>query len=187
MKLVLLGDSIRMGYQDAVKTKCPEAEVWGPEFNGCHSQYELDRFQEWVVEREPDVLHINFGIHDSMQFADGRPQILPDQYRINLTRYVARIKELKTIRMIWATTTPVFMPTADVPMSDWPPNPTHPIDEYNEAALTIVNEEGLQVNDLHAVIMANDYARCLCEDGCHMTDFGNEVLSDAVVEAVRQT
>ena len=40
------------------------------------------------------------------------------------------------------------------------------------------------VNDLHNVIIQNGFIRCLTEDGCHMTEFGNEVLSDAVVEAI---
>ena len=45
--------------------------------------------------------------------------------------------------------------------------------------------EGPPDNDLHDVILSNDFAKCLSEDGCHMTAFGNEVLSDAVVEAIR--
>jgi hypothetical protein len=44
--------------------------------------------------------------------------------------------------------------------------------------------EGLPVNDLHEVIMSNDHTRCLSEDGCHMTEFGNEVLSDTVVKSI---
>ncbi len=40
------------------------------------------------------------------------------------------------------------------------------------------------MNDLHDVIVRNDFSKCLAEDGCHMTGFGNEVLSDAVVKAV---
>jgi len=40
-------------------------------------------------------------------------------------------------------------------------------------------------NYANKVILRNDFAKCLSEDGCHMTAFGNEVLSDAVVEAIR--
>jgi len=30
----------------------------------------------------------------------------------------------------------------------------------------------------------SDFTRCLREDGCHMTEYGNEVLSDAVAQAI---
>ena len=60
------------------------------------------------------------------------------------------------------------------------------IQQYNAAALEIVNREGIPVNDLHEAIMRNDFAECLCEDGCHMTEFGNQVLSNAVVEAIKE-
>jgi len=42
----------------------------------------------------------------------------------------------------------------------------------------------LAIDDLHDVIVRSDFAKCLTEDGCHMTAFGNEVLADAVVKAI---
>ena len=56
--------------------------------------------------------------------------------------------------------------------------------KYNAAAREIVTSESLPINDLHDVVIRNDYTKCLSEDGCHMTEFGNEVLSDAVAEAI---
>jgi len=47
-----------------------------------------------------------------------------------------------------------------------------------------MKSEGLPINDLHAVIVRSDFSKCLTQDGCHMTEFGNEVLSDAVVKAI---
>ena len=70
-------------------------------------------------------------------------------------------------------------------MAEWEVNEGAEIKQYNTAALTIVQREGLPVNNLHEVIMRNGFSQCLSEDGCHMTEFGNEVLSDAVVKAIR--
>jgi len=42
----------------------------------------------------------------------------------------------------------------------------------------------MAVNDLHDVILRNDFSKCLTQDGCHMTEFGNDVLSDAVAEVI---
>ena len=183
MKVVLIGDSIRMGYQPLVTKKCKKAEVWGPTENCRHSLWVLDHFQEWVADQEPDVVHVNFGIHDCIPMFDGDHQILLPQYRLSLKRVIAKVKELGNTQMVWATTTPLYRSEQDKPMNEWQIRGDANLKVYNDAALEIVQAEGLPVNDLHEVIMSNDYTKCLIEDGCHMTEFGNEVLSDAVVKA----
>jgi lysophospholipase L1-like esterase len=186
MKVVLIGDSIRMGYQPLVVKKLDaQAAVWGPAQNCRHSLWALDHFQEWVADQHPDVVHVNFGIHDAVIQADGEHQILLNQYRLCLRRFIAKIKGLGDAKMIWATTTPLYTPQEGTPMHQWQKRTAARIDDYNAAALEIVNPEGIPVNDLHGVVMDNDYTKCLLEDGCHMTEFGNEVLSDAVVGAVK--
>ena len=87
--------------------------------------------------------------------------------------------------MIWATSTPLYEPEKDKPISEWQIVAKAEVQAYNAAALEIVTREGIPVNDLHEVIMRNDFAKCISADGCHMTAFGNEVLSDAVVKAIR--
>ena len=52
------------------------------------------------------------------------------------------------------------------------------------AALEIIREHKIAVNDLHQVILDSDYTKCLQADGCHMSDFGQEVLAQAVANAV---
>jgi len=184
MKVVLIGDSIRMGYQPLVAKKCKEAEVWGPAENCRHSLWALDHFQEWVADQNPDVVHVNFGIHDASIQPDGQHQILLPQYRLCLQRFINKVKELGNTRMIWATTTPIYTPERGVPMAQWQVYADAEIKEYNAAALEIIKREGLSVNYLHEVIVRNDFTKCLSEDGCHMTEFGNEALSDAVVKAI---
>ena len=184
MKVVLIGDSIRAGYQPLVAKKCKKAEVWGPKDNCRHSLWALDHFDVWVAPQQPDVIHVNFGIHDTAIQEDGEHQILLPQYRLCLARFINKVKALGDTKMIWATTTPVYEPEPEKPMPDWSIRKQAEIEGYNAAALEIVQSEGLPVNDLHEVVVRNDFARCLSEDGCHMTDFGNEVLSDAVVKAI---
>lgn len=88
--------------------------------------------------------------------------------------------------MIWALTTPLYSPDPAKPMEEWRIADNHEIKAYNDAALEIVQNERMPINDLHDVIVRNNFSKCLTEDGCHMTDFGNEVLSDAVVEAIAE-
>jgi len=186
-KAVLIGDSIRMGYQPFVQAKLAgEMEVWGPPENCRHRLWALDHFPAWVAEREPDILHVNFGIHDQSEntHGDGQVQILPEQYALCLKRFIAKVRALpKAPVMIWATSTPLFEAKVGTPMQEWPTRGQ--IDRYNGIALEIVRASDVRVNDLHAVIMANDFWTCQREDGCHMLERGNELLSDAVVAALR--
>ena len=184
MKVVLIGDSIRMGYQQLVAQKCHGAEVWGPTQNCRHSLWALDHFQEWVVAQEPDLIHVNFGIHDASLQPDGDHQILLPQYRLCLRRFIDKVQELRKPKMIWAATTPLYASEPGKPMAQWPIKEGAEIATYNAAALEIAQSEGLPVNDLHNVIVRNDFTKCLKEDGCHMTEFGNDVLADAVVKAI---
>ena len=184
MKVVLIGDSIRMGYQPLVKKKYKNGEVWGPKENCRHSLWALDHFQQWVADQSPDVVHVNFGIHDASILPDGEHQILLSQYCLCLRRFVNKVKDMGAAKMIWATTTPLYKPEKGKPMAQWQLRPRAEIEEYNTAALDIVKREGLPVNDLHEVVIRNDFFKCVSEDGCHMTEFGYEVLSDAVVKAI---
>ena len=184
MKVVLIGDSIRMEYQPLVAKKF-EGEVWGPADNGRHSLWALDHFQEYVADQKPDLVHFNFGIWDASVYEDGEHYILPAQYRLCLQRFICSLKRLGDVRMIWAATTPLYAPEESVPMSRWQIRANAEVAKYNAAALEIARREAIAVNDLHDVIIRNDFTKCICEDGCHMTEFGNEVLSDAVVQAIR--
>lgn len=185
MKVVLIGDSIRIGYQPFVVKKLQEAEVWGPSENCRHSLWVLDHFQEWVADQKPDIVHVNSGLHDSAILEDGEHQILLSQYRLCLQRFINKVKQLGNVQMIWGTTTQRYVPEEGVPIAQWQIKADDEIAEYNAAALEIVQREALPVNDLQNVIMRNDFTKCISEHGCHMTEFGNEVLSDAIVQAVR--
>lgn len=186
-KVVLIGDSIRMGYQPFVQKKLAgEMEVWGPSGNCRHSLWALDHFGEWIEAQEPDIIHFNFGIHDQSEntHGDGQPQILPEQYALCLRRFITKAQRLaKKPALIWATTTPLYQPTPGTPMKDWAKRGL--IDEYNAIAIEIVKGEGIRVDDLHGVVMANNFWECLRDDGCHMVEHGNDVLSDTVIAALR--
>ena len=183
-KVILIGDSIRMGYQPFVAKKLEgTAEVWGPEVNCRHSLWVLDHLQEWVLDRTPDVVHFNCGIHDVVTMEDGQFQILREQYRVCMERIVRRLADLKGATPIWGTLTPWYVGSTDTPMSKWTRKPE--VDEYNAIALEAVRAAGFAVNDLNKVVEDNDPTKVLSEDGLHMSEFGNDVLSDAVVKAVK--
>ncbi len=63
--VTLIGDSIRMGYQEVVgRLLAGRAKVWGPVENGGTSANALDNLDQWVIARPANIVHINCGTHD---------------------------------------------------------------------------------------------------------------------------
>ena len=182
LKAVLIGDSIRRNYQPLVAGKLEgRIRVTGPWENCRHSLWALDHYTQWVGLEMAEIVHVNFGIHDSALMRDNRPQVVLEQYKLCVARFFECARDPLTT-VIWATTTPVLLPEKGVPMNRWKKRPL--IDEYNAAALEIARNAGVPVNDLHQVVLDNDYTRCICDDGTHLTPHGNEVLAAAVANAI---
>ena len=109
-QLILIGDSIRMGYQDDVIRELANlADVWAPTPNGGNSANILQHLDEWIISRSPDVVHINCGLHDlkKKDFDTGEPAISLDQYESNLRALLGRILTETECTSIWPMTTPV--------------------------------------------------------------------------------
>ncbi len=183
MRVVLIGDSIRIGYEPMVRKKLEgRAEVLTPDQNCCYSIWMMAHFQKWVADQKPDIVHFNFGIHDSRILPDGFSRICLEQYKLCVQRFINEAKALGDIKIIWATTTPCFEPDKEKPMRQWERH-AH-MDAYNEAALNIAKAENIAINDLYSVVMDNDFIKCMFTDGIHMEIFGNECLSNAVIKSI---
>lgn len=56
--IILIGDSIRMGYSPFVRQELEgKAQIWEPEANGGTSRNVLSNLDEWVLAREGDIVH----------------------------------------------------------------------------------------------------------------------------------
>jgi hypothetical protein len=59
--VVLIGDSIRLGYGPQVNNRLAgKAVVVSPPENGGDSANVLAHLDEWVVRQKPDVVHLNW-------------------------------------------------------------------------------------------------------------------------------
>src|SRR6478672_11150930 len=92
-KVLLVGDSIRLGYAPGVVTRLSgKAVVVSPPENGGDSANVLSHLDEWVLRQKPDIVHLNCGLHDLKRSrANGHHQVELDGYAENLRRIVARI------------------------------------------------------------------------------------------------
>lgn len=185
-KVVLIGDSIRMGYQEVVRRELAEvAEVWGPTQNGGNTQNVLDHLDEWVISQAPSVVHINCGLHDlKKDFGAAQAAIPVEPYEANVRDILQRLSHETTATIVWATTTPVN--------EQWH-HATKGFDRfeadvaaYNQAATRVAKELGTLIDDLFAVIMDAGRDRCLRPDGVHFTDEGSALLGKAVAECIKR-
>jgi isoamyl acetate esterase len=182
-RVLLLGDSIRHGYQPWVaKLLGGKAEVIGPIENCQCSYYTLLSLDRWIEEvGKPDIVHWNNGIHDSgHHFARCPAQIPFDMYRANLGFILDKLTAL-TDKIIWATITPVHpdKPFIDTEFS-WR---NEEIDKYNAVARELMESRGVQINDLGALVRSGG-PKFFSEDQLHLSDAGQKACATAVAGSV---
>ena len=168
-QLLLIGDSIRMGYCETVKTLLAEEyEVIFPKENCRMSQNILTSLGSWVsLCRREDVAVVQFncGHWDAARFGgDSEPLTSLSEYEKNLRAIVRRLRGyFPAAKLVFATTTPM--------------NPAHPetinarttdeIRAYNAVAETVMREMDVVVNDLFAA--TTEWGGEAYADYCHFT------------------
>ena len=178
--VILIGDSICMGYRPHVQERLSgEVDILGIEGNGGDSSRMLKNLDEWVINRDADLIHFNCGLHDLKFERDTKVyQQSLDVYEANLRRIVERLQGEAKSRLAWATTTPVInerhnaVKGFDRYLRD--------VQAYNRVATAIITEAGIPIDDLYSAVQNDDVEACLGADGVHMTERGNKVLTDAV-------
>jgi len=115
-RVLLLGDSISMGYTPWVKQQLSDiAEVQRPKANCGPTTRGLLRLDEWLGDEAWDVIHFNFGLHDLKYVAEGEQLVAVDQgkQQVPIQQYAANLRTIaKRLRSTgakpsWCTTTPV--------------------------------------------------------------------------------
>ena len=184
-QVVLIGDSIRMGYQPIVAAALRgQAEVWGPKENGGDSANVLAHLDQWVIARQPEIVHLNAGLHDIKRpFGETRNQVPLDRYRQNLEAIFRRIQDETQALLIWAKTTPVnerwhhARKGFDRFEAD--------LAAYSNAALDIARRMAVPVDDLSRPVLDGGRDTVLADDGVHFTPRGYNLLGRAVAACIR--
>lgn len=176
-RVLLIGDSISVGYTEAVRELLRgKANVYriptnsGPTING------LANLERWLGGRKWDVVHFNWGLHDLKIDAHDQRQVSLEQYERNLRLLVPLIQSAST-HAIFATTTPV--PQGKVSPRREPSD----VLAYNEAARRVMRELGVEVNDLYALAMPR-LAEIQMPVNVHYTPEGYKVLGKQVAAAI---
>ena len=185
-RVMLLGDSIRLGYQQTVKERLAErALVTGPEANCGSSEKLWGMVMGWEFAVPADVVHVNAGLHD-LAVVDrntGVRRVSLANYQQNLRQVLHWLLERTERRVIFATTTPVL----DARHQAAKPIARHATDVelYNAAAVEVCEALDVAVHDLHALVMSwDDPGASISNDGVHFTAAGYAALGEAVAERI---
>ena len=185
-KVFLLGDSIRIGYDEFVRELLKgTADVFYPEDNGRFAGYTYVCIPQWKnLAGDPDqvnVVHWNCGHWDCAHFyRDSEPYSTVEEYAAWLERvHRAIVKHFPNAQIVFATTTLVDM-TRYPAMANRRSNDE--IRAYNDAALRVMNGLGVTVNDLAG--LSSRFSSSYYADAVHMNEDGYRALAAQVADMI---
>ena len=144
---------------------------------------------KWLDEKKGkwDLIHFNWGLWDlcyrnpesknqgHRDKVDGTLTHTPEEYAANLETIVGELKKTGAT-LVFATTTPVPEGEAGRKVGDDA--------VYNSAALVVMKEHGIAVDDLHAVMVGKMEQYAKKPGDVHFTEEGYAMLGNAVAGAV---
>ena len=191
-RVLLLGDSIRMGYDEYVK------ELLAGEFEVVYDDVDNGRFAAYTLWQANqffknygrfDVVHWNNGYWDMNAEAPMTEAIHPvDEYVYFLGRILKEIRRNGAVP-VFATTTPILSKEAAAEVTvegitpfvydnEW-------VRKYNEAAVKFMKSEGVMINDLYA-LCSEDRHFYKCPDLLHLTEEGYRRCAEKTAQTIRE-
>ena len=185
-----VGDSIRWGYEPTV---VKELAGWAQvtemgETQGGDTRNVLAHLDEWVLSKSYDIVHFNAGLHDMIrEVGPGpTPRILVAEYRENLQKIFAQVRDRTKAKLIFGLTTPVNL-SRQLEVK----YPCNRINEdvllYNRAAVEVAKEYGVAIDDLYSLVINTGMDRMHDSDGVHFLPEGSAILGKQVAAAIRAT
>jgi hypothetical protein len=188
-RVLLIGDSISIGYTLPVRELLKgKANVHRPPMNCGPTTTGLKHLEQWLGDKEWDVIHFNWGLHDLKYMGPSgqnlqdpndpknHPQVSPDDYEKNLRQLVDRLRKTGA-KLIWRSTTPVPEGAKGRVVGDSV--------KYNAIAARIMQEQGIEVHDLYAFVMPKA-DQIMLKANVHFTKEGSQALAEDVVRVIQK-
>lgn len=184
-KVFLIGDSIRIGYDQYVRELMQDAaQVYWSDDNARFVAYTYRMVPEWASnDCDPatiDIVHWNVGMWDALHYLGDDTQTTYEEYRNGLVRIIHRMKKVfPNAKFIFALTTSVIEERMGADFY----RRNDEIEEFNRIACEIMKQESVAIDDLYSTArsMSDDYHS---EDGTHFTEEGFRILAGAVVASI---
>ena len=182
--LLLIGDSIRMGYDKTIKKVLEgKVNVIFPDENCRFAAYVFRNFYEWIGNvngSDIDVIHWNVGLWDILRLFGDEPETPINIFEYYIDRICLRMKKLcPNATIIFANCTSVVSEKAHPDFM----RRNDDVIRYNKVAEKIVKKHGFEINDLYSFSLTlDDEAR---SDAFHFyTDIGTNAITNKVLECV---
>lgn len=186
INVLLLGDSIRLFYQNSVIEKLGDNyNVYGPDENCRFASYTLNSLRFYLSQfPTPDIIHWNAGLWDIAILYDCDGCFTPiDEYERNMKLILRELKKTGA-KIIFATSTPVSEEKAFLKGPFPPAGKNSDIIEYNKRVIEAFSDENIEINDLFSIIYPK-MEKYLSDDMVHPNDEGVEILSNAVCDKIK--
>ena len=182
--LLLVGDSIRIGYDKSVQKSLEgQVNVVFPSENCRFAAYLLRYFQDYfgtLKGEEIDVVHWNAGLWDCLRLFGEDPHTPIEIYAYYIDRLCQRIRKFcPNAKVIFATSTSVLSEKMRPDFKRY----NEEIEAYNAAAVQVVQKYGFAVNDLYT--LSRTLPETAHSDPVHYyTSLGTEVFTKQVLSYV---
>ena len=178
-KVLLLGDSIRMNYQDEVKKLLDgDAEVYSPVENCRFAKYTLWCLGEWLYlgGGKFDVIHWNNGIWDTYTLNNS------DESFTNIDEYLRDM--IKIYEVLRKTGAKIIFATTTAVKSNLINTNNNRIEYYNSCLVSLLKAKNVNINDLYTVVK-NNLDIYISEDNLHLSEPGIKALGQIVADNIK--
>ena len=187
-KILLIGDSISIGYRDFVKLAFKDtAKVYFPEENCRFATFVLRGLYDWKqwlgCGDDVDVIHWNAGLWDGLIMPDGKPLVSFERYCEDVERICVIMRNLfPKAKIIFATSTPVQENLFPIKYQYYR-RYNKDTERYNTVACEIVLRQGGAINDLYSLM--KDVPVSYYSDQTHFyTKEATQIISEQVIRAI---
>ena len=185
-KVILIGDSIRIGYDKYVKAALAgKAEVFYPLKDNCRfAQYVLRSVSDWQKDEgwgnDADLVHWNAGLWDTLRLYGDEPLTPPEMYGLMIKRIDKRLRYLfPNAKLVFATSTRVLEEKYGPNFKRY----NKDIDEYNKIAIEALADTDEVINDLGA--FTKSLPDSFYSDMTHLyTPEGTKAMTNKVLEVI---
>ncbi len=167
--ILVIGDSISVGYMPHAQAVLPNFDLNHNVCNGMSTMSGVRHIDKWLMQR-PSWTAITFN-HGLWDIADWIA-VGPEAYRANLTIVAQKVKA--------ATNAPLFILTTEV-LPGTLGRTDAKVQQYNQIAIEVMQEVGIPVLDLYSVsqTIRNEHVN---PTDVHYTEAGSQVLGEAVAQ-----
>lgn len=164
--ILIIGDSISIGYTTALRDLFPDANVMRIPGNARNSRYTLQNLDKWLVGQNWDLIIWNNGLWDARKNPVWNINLV--EYEQNLNSIALKLKT-ENKRVVFITTTPL------------PPEHTErlPVEPYNVVAKGVMATNQIQVIDLYQLIIDNNI-QTLADNNVHYNTEASEQLAELI-------